>query len=711
VGFDLIAAIDWTYLASLTQTILKVAAGLGFVIFVHELGHFLVAKACGVKCEKFYIGFDIPMPFGIPSKICKFQWGETEYGVGILPLGGYVKMLGQDDNPMKAEEEAERTKVRGSEGETPVAAPPTISSDAPEPSLADQHYELDPRSYTAKAVWQRMLIISAGVIMNLIFAVIFAAFAYQMGVPYTPCEIGHVLPGGPAWKAGIEPGTRLVQIDEDGKKRETLRFDFDLRQSVATHGDKSDLMLLFRDREGTETWKHVRPFTVRYWLESSSTIGISPAQTNKLNKDLPVIPHTAAAAAAPVLKGSDVVTAVDGTSIADTYQLNEVLAAQPDKPIKVRVERNAAPKGQPAQTTTVEVDVPARRLQGFGLVMHHGPITGIRPNSPAAKAGFKEGDLILSINQRPIDDPLLLPEVMRPLQGQEIEISVKRAGVEQPVAIRVTPTVPREFDYMLMPGCSMASEALGLAYEVTRRVKAVVPDSPAARAGLRPDDVLSGLLVRWEKATKDKAEHLRHDKPLELDDRQYTWAIAFHDLQSLVPGEIVDFNYVREGKTSTASLKPIEIAGFNPDRGFVFESRRDICRAQSWSEASFLGARQTWEDAFRVVAVLKKLVTGQVPIANLGGIGSIAYVAGKETEEGTSRLLIFLTMLSANLAVLNFMPIPALDGGHMMFLLYEGIFRKPVNERLQFALTVAGVACLLGLMIFVNAMDITRFLF
>jgi regulator of sigma E protease len=121
--------------------------------------------------------------------------------------------------------------------------------------------------------------------------------------------------------------------------------------------------------------------------------------------------------------------------------------------------------------------------------------------------------------------------------------------------------------------------------------------------------------------------------------------------------------------------------------------------------------RQTWEDAFRVVAVLKKLVTGQVSVANLGGIGSIAYVAGKETEEGTSRLLIFLTMLSANLAVLNFMPIPALDGGHMMFLLYEGIFRKPVNERLQFALTVTGVACLLGLMIFVNAMDITRFLF
>ena len=86
-----------------------VAAGLTFVIFVHELGHFLVAKACGVKCEKFYVGFDffefrIPFtPWKIPRSLFKFQWGETEYGIGSLPLGGYVKMLGQDDDPRNAE--------------------------------------------------------------------------------------------------------------------------------------------------------------------------------------------------------------------------------------------------------------------------------------------------------------------------------------------------------------------------------------------------------------------------------------------------------------------------------------------------------------------------------------------------------------------------------------------------------------------------------
>ena len=96
------------------MVILKVAVGLGFVIFVHELGHFVVAKLCGVKCEKFYLGFDIA---GL--KFCKFRWGETEYGIGILPLGGYVKMLGQEDNPAKLREEMERAKAgrRGERGE------------------------------------------------------------------------------------------------------------------------------------------------------------------------------------------------------------------------------------------------------------------------------------------------------------------------------------------------------------------------------------------------------------------------------------------------------------------------------------------------------------------------------------------------------------------------------------------------------------------
>ena len=91
---------------------LYVAIGVGLIIFVHELGHFLVAKACGVKCEKFMIGFDIG---GI--RLLSIRRGETLYGLGILPLGGYVKMLGQEDNPAQLRREMERARAGCAVGE------------------------------------------------------------------------------------------------------------------------------------------------------------------------------------------------------------------------------------------------------------------------------------------------------------------------------------------------------------------------------------------------------------------------------------------------------------------------------------------------------------------------------------------------------------------------------------------------------------------
>ena len=125
MDFCLIAS-GWLSL-DLWIAVLKVAIGLGMVIFVHELGHFAVAKMCGVKCEKFYLGFDIG-----GWKLGKFRWGETEYGIGILPLGGYVKMLGQEDNPARLKEEIERAKQKS------VAAATDAEQPGPEPETTDQ---------------------------------------------------------------------------------------------------------------------------------------------------------------------------------------------------------------------------------------------------------------------------------------------------------------------------------------------------------------------------------------------------------------------------------------------------------------------------------------------------------------------------------------------------------------------------------------------
>ncbi len=224
----------WSYAIGLTVVILLSAFGLGFVIFVHELGHFIVAKLCGVKCEKFYLGFDIA-----GYKICHFRWGETEYGIGILPLGGYVKMLGQEDNPSRMREEMERAKqaqktritVKGRPLQRPVERRtgrmrnrkrpipnPEPRAPNPEPRSPPGY---DPRSYLAQSVPKRMAIISAGVIMNMIFAFFMAVVAFGIGVEQTPCVVGSVISGEAGWKSDLRPGDEILKIA--GKKMYQFR--------------------------------------------------------------------------------------------------------------------------------------------------------------------------------------------------------------------------------------------------------------------------------------------------------------------------------------------------------------------------------------------------------------------------------------------------------------------------------------------------------
>ena len=138
------------------------------------------------------------------------------------------------------------------------------------------------------------------------------------------------------------------------------------------------------------------------------------------------------------------------------------------------------------------------------------------------------------------------------------------------------------------------------------------------------------------------------------------------------------------------------------------ESLKAHYKLDTWKEASIEGCNQVYRDATRVLKTFRKLVTGRISPKNLGGPGTIAVVATSEASQGTSNLLLFLTFLSANLAVVNFLPIPVLDGGHMLFLAYEGIFRRPVNEKTQALLTYVGLAMILTLMIFVVCLDATR---
>jgi regulator of sigma E protease len=683
--------------------ILKVAAALGFVIFVHELGHFAVAKMCGVKCEKFYLGFDI---YGL--KLAKFVWGETEYGIGILPLGGYVKMLGQEDNPNKAYEEMQRAKAGQASGDPNAPV-------------------YDPRSYLAQSVPKRMAIISAGVIMNLIFAVLMAALAYRIGVPYTPSGVAGLEPGAPAWQAGLQVGDEIVAVN--GKPCE--RYG-DLRANIALADLVKGVDLTIKRREpGSATAKEVHINVHPMKGQKMPRIGVSPAETLELadlktDKVHPARFGSPAAAVMSELDGRKRIIAVNDVKVEDYADLVRELANHDADAIQLTLEQMpkeektndspapAADAAAPAATSKVTVE-PAPILN-VGLTMKIGPITAIRADSPAATAGLKVGDRILRVDGQPVGDPLRWPAKVRHAAGQPVKLLVgnnEQDAAAHEVTITPGPTTTFEWpNFFFNFDQAVSIPELGIAYSLENSVAEVEPGSPAEQAGIKPgDQLVSALFVvkpTDDMTAMEKEGLLAGTKaPVEFGDKKANWAACLAQLQILPAGAEIKLKVAPDREVV---LRPVPAADwFNPDRGFQLETEFRTRQAKSIGEAFALGGRETLDSVLPVYRFLQKL-GHQIDIRELRGPITIARIAGSAANAGFVELLMFLVMLSANLAVLNFLPIPMLDGGHMLFLIIEGIRRKPVSERVFVAFQFAGILFLMSLMAFALFGDVTDLL-
>jgi regulator of sigma E protease len=669
---------EWIIQPSSWWVIMQVALGLGFVIFVHELGHFLVAKACGVKCEKFFLGFDVG-----GMKLASFKWGETEYGIGALPLGGYVKMLGQDDNPAAAAEEAHRARAALESGDLP--AEPT----------SDPHPAWDPRSYPAQSVPERMAIISAGVIMNVIFAVLMASWALGLGVREMTCELSSVRPGGAAWRSGLRTGDQITAIG--GRKNPIFT---DLRNGV-TLGDavKGVEFTIHRPADDSTRTVTLRPDTDL----GVPTVGVTSPFSVTLPADLADGLPGSAGKAVPPLEAGDTIRGVDGTPVKTYAELITALSRQPYKAAQLSVERRTKP-GQAAEK--LMVTLPPQAARTTGLVMTAGPIKAVQDDSPAAAAGLKPGDMITAIDGEPVGDPLALDQRLRGKAGAKVKLAIDRAGTA--VDLEVEPRAVTWIEDPRWPSSPVSLSAIGAAIGVDATVAAVEVGSPAAEAGIQPGErVVRVAFV--EPGQKEPAA----EAGLELSAKSPSWPYVASVLQQVREGtklavEVESAADAAGGSTRrTVGLTTKDADDqFVVDRGLVFEPVYEIVRASSFFDALSRGSRKAFENLSLVYRFLHKLTSNQISPRLLGGPIEIAKQAGKSAEEGFSHFLLFLTMLSANLAVVNFLPIPVLDGGHMVFLVYEWIRGKPPSEKVVAVLSYLGLALILSLMMFVFGLDL-----
>lgn len=668
----LIVAFSISEMTTRVTNILYVAIGLGLVIFFHELGHFAVAKWCDVFVERFSIGFG-------PILIAR-KWGETEYALSAIPFGGYVKMLGQDD----------------------------IDST----QLTSEEIAQDPRSYSAKPVWQRMGIISAGVIMNVLTAVLFYAFAFGIGITQLQPIVGSVIAGGPAWEAGIRAGDRIEEIN--GRR---LRSFEDIIRSVVLSSGTVRIVGEHSDGE---------PFDVSVEPDGTGTrrqVGISPANATQVAElaegASPILAGSAASRAETPLKAGDRIIAVNGEPIETFSALSDQLARHRAEDVTLSVERaTASTASSKASDEVHEIKIGPNKTRTLGIRIEFGRIASVVAGSPAAKAGIQAGDQITRVDGQDVGgelDPMQMPNYFAEKAGDTVTVELQRSkseGAPEQLTVELVPDDrPGWIERPVSRGEPLAIPAIGVAYHLSPRILSVVAGGPAEKAGLARSDNIDTISLVLPKdlplePTQDKR---RIDIPMVETINEKTnqnFAYAFTLMQEVPQRHVL---VKIRGKKEEIQIEPWSdpnATWYMPTRGFLPSRLHEKVQATGIGDALAIGYEQTVNSVIELYSTLRNLVTGHLSVKELRGPIGIAEIAYQTSRSGTAELLWFLGYLSVNLAVLNFLPIPVLDGGHMVFLIWEAVTRRKPSERAVQYATMVGLFFILALMASVIYMDL-----
>lgn len=594
----------------MSSNVVLVIIGIGLLIFIHELGHFLVAKKIGVRVYAFSLGFG-------PAIISR-QIGETDYRISLIPLGGYVKLAGEQREESNTGEEWE---------------------------------------FMSKKPWQRAAVLVAGVACNTLLAFVAFIIAFRVGVPFVTPEIGRTMPGWPAWEAGIRPGDKIVKINNVSDP------DFeDVFISVALSGSPEGInMEIERDN---------KTFDVNVVPRYDSTvgiqrIGIAPATTLEVHKIF-AIKNSDTPVQRSGLRVNDKVLEINGKKIITENDFREIELTNPGKELNITVLRDD-------RKIDVKVTPSVVTRWMIGLSCATTKFEGVKRNSLAYSLGLQKGDEIVKVNSQDVHGFTELINTIKDSANGIVTLQVSRGnGTKYMKLTKYGKETVKEFSEGIFPHYGLI-------------VDSTVEDFPAKEIGIQPGDTITSI-----------------------DGENVTEWNQLLTLVTASQGKEFEISWIHNSETYTKTIIPKKNEkNAQGSMGIKFKEKK-IIRKYGLAKSCVVGTHKTVVNIKRIYMTIQGFVSKKLSTKALGGPVLIAQASYESAKSGIGKLMYFMAIISINLAVINILPIPVLDGGHLLFLGIEKIKGSPISEKTMAIANYIGFALIISLMIYATKNDIMR---
>lgn len=652
--------------------ILQVLLGFGFIIFIHEMGHFLAAKYVGIKVHAFSIGFPMPFVGKRFANIFAKKFGDTEYRIGWVPFGGYVQMQGQSDTPGSLDEAAKN----------------------------------DSGDYRNKTYWQKTLVLLGGVTMNAITAIIFFVLAFSIGVTFIEPTVGQVQPQSKAWVANeIKVGDHITHVNG----RPVDDFEDVIYSGVFDGGDRIEVTV---DR--LENGKSVSK-DVAVLLDADPVFGLSLPGIRAKHRVL--ISGEEAARFDESLGENrpvdgDEIIAVGGRALRNYDDFMGAMSTSRGE-TTIRFRRGI---GEGAREWDVKY-TPSRHFTSgasfnvLGMYISPlGPIRVVKQGGAGDRAGLKEGDRIVAWRNAQGEGRFSsfgeFQDWLNATQGKPQTLIVERGNsrVELAMSADERESAPGRYELGVVMG-----DAKAPALDEPVAVLGVREGSAAFAAGVRTGDRIVGASVggaEFHNPTEGFfAKFTGGEKKFGLPALGAALTAAY-DLEARKANDIT-LKLERDGKAFDAKITPdLNSAESTAHMIVSVAEQRSKPVQKGFFESITAGFHHSKKVGYKIAMTLLGLFSGRISITHLGGPIVIAKRSYSLAGWGMGTLIFFLAFISLNLAIVNLIPIPILDGGQWLLVTIEKVAGRPVPEKLLNPIMTVSFFLVVGLMLFVLGNDI-----